>query len=110
MQMRDSLPGVASIVDHEAVARGFEAEFTGHLRRGEEKFSEDHGIVRGGDGDVRDDFFGDHEHMSWRLGGDVTKGDEFLRLIDNLGGDFPGHDAFKERHAASLPRKLDLPR
>jgi len=59
-------------------------------------FRETGGVGRAERGHVRVVLLRDHEHVDWRLGGDVPEGDSGVRRRHDVRGDVPCHDLAEE--------------
>lgn len=103
MEVGDSLAGVAPAVDDNPESGGFvpDTEFFRHVAGGDEQVAEDGRVFIIGAGNTGDGFFRNDEHVDGSLGADITEGEAEIVLMDDVGGDFPGDDAFEEGHGAT---------
>src|ERR1035437_2452196 len=92
VQMRHSLAGIQTVVEHQAVAGLIQPQLVRHLGSLKQEMPEDLVIFRGGLGQTRDGLSGDNQDVRWGLWPDVVKGYHEVVLIDDRCGDFTGDD------------------
>lgn len=98
VQVRDGLTAIGAVIDRDAEAGVADAFLAGDGSGGEQEVAKKGGVFRLGFADAGDHDFRDDEEMGGRLGADVAEGDALAVLVQDLRGDFPGDDAFENRH------------
>ena len=100
VQVGNGFTSVAAAVDDEAEAFAFiaDAEFLRDVAGGDQEMSQNGFILFPGPCHARDGFFRNDEDVDGCLGADVAEGNADLVLMDDIGGDFPPDDPFKEGH------------
>jgi len=87
MQVKYALPGRRAIVDDDAKGIA-DTELVRHLAGGEHQVPEQNLIPRTGAREHPDFPLGDHEHVSGRLGIDISNRQAMLVLVDDVGRQF----------------------
>ena len=82
MQLVNGLPGVVTVVEHEAIPRLRDAQTARDLTRGEQHPPEELPMLHTRGGDVHERQPRHDEHMHRSLRRHVTKGDEFLGQVE----------------------------
>ena len=98
VEMRNAFATIAPVVDHQAIAAGFESETPGNLGRLEEEVPQEGLIFWQGLADSGDRLFGNHQDMHRGLGLDIVQCQNLIVFIGDFGGDLAGDDAFEEGH------------
>src|ERR1035437_5129188 len=107
VQVRHSLAGIRTVVEHQAVAGLSQPQLVRHLGSLEQEMTEDLMVFRFGLGHARDGLSGDNQDVRWGLWPDVAKGHHEIILIDDRCGDFAGDDLLEQRLAhRNSPRLL----
>ena len=101
MQVGDSFAAIGPVINDEAVAGFVELALTGNPLSGDEEMSEE-GMILGRDGAVAGVmFFWNDKNMDGGLGGEITKGEDVIILVEDIGGelavDDPLEDGFGHR-------------
>ena len=99
MQVRHGFAGVGAVVEDEAVAAFFQAEFLRDFGGFEQQMAEGLMIFGAGFGEARNRFPGNDQNMRRRLRIDVAEGDDLVVLEDDVRRNFAGDDFFKESFA-----------
>ena len=97
----NAFAGMGAVVDHQAVAGLVETLFFGDVTGGEEEATEELAVALAGFADARDDALRDDEDVDRGLRVDVADGEYLLVVANDIGGDLPGRDAFKEGNVSS---------
>jgi hypothetical protein len=96
VQVRDGFAAIRAIIDDEAVAVFFKLALASDPLSGDEEMSEE-GMILGRDGPVAGVmFFWDDKNVNGGLGGEITKGEDVIILVKNIGGEFAVDDAFED--------------
>ena len=95
MEVRHGFAGVRAVVHDEAEAAR-ELQLLRHHAGGEEEVAEHGLLIRLSFADAGNDDLRDDKQMHGRLWLDVMDDDAVIVLVFDLGGDFPGDDAFEE--------------
>lgn len=98
VQMRDGFAAVGAAVDHKSEAAVSEAEFACNFGGGEEKFSEQWGVVDRSFIDPWDRFFRYNEHVNRSLRIDVVKGENVVVFKSDFGRNFACDEFFEQSH------------
>lgn len=99
MQMRHGFAAIRTVVEDEAIAGLFEAQFFGNFCSLEQEMTKRLLIRWGGFRNARDGLLGNDQGVGWSLRGDVFEGDDQVVFINDLGRDFARDDFFKKRFA-----------
>lgn len=110
MEMRDRFSGIRTIVDHEPVSRGFDAQLFGDLRSLQKHVAKDRVIFRPSVGDTRNRFFGHDQGMNGSRRLDVTEGDHQVILVNDIRRNFARGDFLEKRFAHDLSAPPTLAR
>lgn len=104
MQVRHHFARVRTGVDDQAVAGLLQSELLGDRRGLEQQVSEHLVVVGCGQGEARDAFLGDDQHMRGRLWVDVPERAHQLVFVNDVRGNLAGDDLFKNRFAHGADR------
>ena len=96
MEVGDGFAAVGAVVDDDAEAVFGESFAMGNASGDLQKVAEEGGVFAGGEGDAGDGLAGDDEEVDGGLRGDVAEGDALVVFMDDVGGNLPGADFFKE--------------
>src|ERR1035441_2510790 len=99
VQVRHSLAGIRTVVEHQPVARLIQPQLVRHLSSLEQQMPKDLVVLRGGLGKARDGLSGDNQDVRWGLWPDVVKGHHEVVLINDRCGDFASDDLLEQRLA-----------
>lgn len=96
VQVGDGFAAIRAIIDDESIAGFVELALTGNPLGGDEEMSEE-GMILGRDGAVAGVmFFWNNKNMDGGLGGEITKGEDVIILVENIGGELAVDDAFED--------------
>src|SRR6476620_2442897 len=98
MQMRDTLTGVRSAVDYDAIAALICLEVACHLCRGQDQLAEEILIRLVSLSKSRDDAFRHNQDMQRRLRVDVLESDHVIIFENDFRWNFPCDDFLEECH------------
>ena len=98
MQVRHRLPGIAAVIDHDAIAAFRDAFQPGHGARGEEQSAEQFGIEIARFTEPGEMPLGDDQDVERGLRIRVVKGNQIVGFMDDPGRNFSGGDFFKNGH------------
>jgi len=96
VKVGDGFSAIGAVIDDEAVAGFFKLALASDPLSGDEEMSEE-GMILGRDGAVAGVmFFWNDENMDGGLGGEITKGEDVIILVEDIGGEFAVDDAFED--------------
>ncbi len=96
VKVGDGFAAIRAVINDEAVAGFFELALTGNPLSGDEEMSEE-GMILGRDGAVAGVmFFWNDKNMNGGLGSEITKGENVIILVEDIGGELAVDDAFED--------------
>ena len=94
--MGDGFAAIGAIIDDEAITGFFELALAGDPLGGDEEMSEE-GMILGRAGTVAGVmFFWNDKNVDGCLGGEITKGEDVIILVENIGGEFAVDDPLED--------------
>ena len=96
VKVGDGFAAIGAIIDDEAITGFFELALAGDPLGGDEEMSEE-GMILGRDGTVAGVmFFWNDKNVDGCLGGEITKGEDVIIFVENIGGEFAVDDPLED--------------
>ncbi len=94
--MGDSFAAIGAVINDEAVAGFVELALASDPLGGDEEMGEE-GMIFGGDGTMAGVmFFWNDKNVDGCLGGEITKSEDVIILVEDIGGELAVDDAFED--------------
>ena len=103
--MGHGFSAVGAIVDDDSEAIFGVAFLAGDLADFQEEMAQEFLVFGRAFGDANDWFFGNEKKVDRGLGRNVTEAKAEIVFVDDVGGNFPGDDFFKQGHLIGRPKE-----